>query len=710
MKRYLIALAPVLLLSLQPDTSRSGNATSPPFSVAEDDLKPTLSQQKVEAYITKIFSGYHYRKFTLNDSLSSKMFDNYLDEMDKSKLYFLSSDIAYFEKYRFQLDDNLNSGNLDAAYEMYNTFRKRYKERSAYIEGLLKNSKFDFTEDESFNTDREKATWAKDANELNQLWGKIIKNDALEFKLSRKVVPNKPVVNMDSLMSTTLKDRYKNRDRNLGRIRSEQVFQMYMNAFCEVLDPHTRYFSPADSDRFKQDMYKTLDGIGAMLREDGNYIKVVSIVPGGAAFKDKRLKQDDKIVGVAQGDTGRVEDIVGWYVDDAVKKIKGSRGTVVRLQILSADALPNTPPKEIRLVREKINLQESRATKEIVTINQNKRDYKIGVINLPSFYRDFESAGKREKDFASTTRDVQRMIDSLRLENIDGLVLDLRNNGGGSLTEAISLTGLFIPKGPVVQVKESSGESETYTDPDPSVVYDGPLAVLINRFSASASEIFAAAIQDYKRGIIIGDQTYGKGTVQTMVDLNQWMPRETEKLGQVNITIQKFYRINGSSTQRKGVTPDVEFPSAFSAEEYGESSQPTALPWDQIATTRFDLSKALNDKQLGKLKEKHQQRMKSDVELKKLVEELELFRKARENKMVSLQETKRKKERDEAEKKREALKKLNADDDTDDDENAIAAAAPKDKKKKKDIYLIEASRVLTDYIIGTKSPNLANRL
>ena len=710
MKRYLIALAPVLLLSLQPDTSRSGNATSPPFSVAEDDLKPTVSQQKVEAYITKIFSGYHYRKFTLNDSLSSKMFDNYLDEMDRSKLYFLGSDIAYFEKYRFQLDDNLNSGNLDAAYEMYNTFRKRYKERSAYIEGLLKNSKFDFTEDESFNTDREKATWAKDANELNQLWGKIIKNDALEFKLSRKPVANKPVVNMDSLMSTTLKDRYKNRDRNLGRIRSEQVFQMYMNAFCEVLDPHTRYFSPADSDRFKQDMYKTLDGIGAMLREDGNYIKVVSIVPGGAAFKDKRLKQDDKIVGVAQGDTGRVEDIVGWYVDDAVKKIKGSRGTVVRLQILSADALPNTPPKEIRLVREKINLQESRATKEIVTINQNKRDYKIGVINLPSFYRDFESAGKREKDFASTTRDVQRMIDSLRLENIDGLVLDLRNNGGGSLTEAISLTGLFIPKGPVVQVKESSGESETYTDPDPSVVYDGPLAVLINRFSASASEIFAAAIQDYKRGIIIGDQTYGKGTVQTMVDLNQWMPRETEKLGQVNITIQKFYRINGSSTQRKGVTPDVEFPSAFSAEEYGESSQPTALPWDQIATTRFDLSKALNDKQLGKLKEKHQQRMKSDVELKKLVEELELFRKARENKMVSLQETKRKKERDEAEKKREALKKLNADDDTDDDENAIAAAAPKDKKKKKDIYLIEASRVLTDYIIGTKSPNLANRL
>ncbi len=699
MKRYLIALASVLLLSLQPDSSRSGNAALPPFKGAEDDLKPTVSQQKVEAYITKIFSGYHYRKFTLNDSLSSKMFDNYLDEMDRSKLYFLGSDVQYFEKYRNQLDDNLNNGNLDAAFEMYNTFRKRYKERSAYIETLLTNPKFDFASDESFNTDREKAEWAKNPEELNELWRKIIKNDALEIKLSGK---------SDSLVVSTLKDRYKNRDRNLGRIKSEQVFQMYMNAFCEVLDPHTRYFSPADSDRFKQEMYKSLDGIGAMLREDGNYIKVVSIVPGGAAFKDKRLKQDDKIVGVAQGDTGRIEDIVGWYVDDAVKKIKGTRGSVVRLQVISADALPNTPPKEIRLVREKINLQESRATKEIVTINQNKRDYKIGVINLPSFYRDFEAAGKREKDFASTTRDVQRMIDSLRLENIDGLVLDLRNNGGGSLTEAISLTGLFIPKGPVVQVKESTGETETYTDPDPSVVYDGPLAVLINRFSASASEIFAAAIQDYKRGLVIGEQTYGKGTVQTMVDLNQWMPRETDKLGQVNITVQKFYRINGSSTQRKGVTPDVEFPSAFSAEEYGESSQPTALPWDQIASSRFDLSKSLNEKQVGKLKEKHQQRMKSDAELKKLVEELDLFRKARENKVVSLQETKRKKERDEAERKREALKKLSGDE-LDDDEDA-PSTAPKAKKKKKDIYLLEASRVLTDYIIVGKSPSLANRL
>ncbi len=697
MKSFLIALAPVLLLSLQPDDSRSRVVSSRPFAVADDDLKPTLTQEKVEAYVTKIFSGYHYRKFNVNDSLSSKMYDNYLSDIDRGKLYFLASDVQYFEKYRTQLDEALSNGDLTAAYDIYNTFRRRYRERSNYITKLLANPKFDFTVDESFNTDREKAVWAKNTEDLDEIWRKLLKNEALELKLSGKA---------DTSVVTLLRDRYKNRERNLGRFRSEQVFQMYMNAFCEVLDPHTRYFSPTDSDRFKQDMYQALEGIGAVLREDGNYIKVVEVVPGGPAFKDKRLKKDDRIIGVAQGDDGKFEDIVGWYVDDAVKKIKGTKGTTVRLQVLAGDALANDPPKEIRLVREKVNLQTSRAKKEIVTINQNKHDYKIGVINIPSFYRDFEGAGKRDKDFASTTRDVQKIIDSLKAENVEGIVIDLRNNGGGSLTEAISLTGLFIPKGPVVQVRESTGDTEVQTDPDPSVTYDGPIAVLINRFSASASEIFAAAIQDYKRGIVLGEQTYGKGTVQTMVDLNQWI-KDTDKLGQINITVAKFYRINGSSTQRKGVSPDIEFPSAFSAEEYGESSQPTALPWDQIATARYDLSKALNEKQVSKLKEKYQQRLKSETEMKTFVDELELFRKARENTTVSLQETKRKKEREEAEKKRAALKKLETEEEVDEDEPITAAKAA--DRKKKDIYMNETNRILADYIALIKSPSVAKR-
>ena len=697
MKSLLIALAPVLLLGLQPDDSRSrGVIASHPSTISEDDLKPTITQEKVEAYVTKIFSGYHYRKFGLNDSLSNKMYENYLNEIDRGKLYFLASDVQSFEKYRNQLDESLNNGDLTAAYDMYNTFRKRYRERSAYIDKLLTKPAFDFAVDESFNTDREKAAWAKTPDELNEIWRKLIKNEALELKISGKA---------DSSIVTLLKDRYKNRERNLGRFRSEQVFQMYMNAFCEVLDPHTRYFSPADSDRFKQDMYQALEGIGAVLREDGNYIKVVEVVPGGPAFKDKRLKKDDRIIGVAQGDEGKYEDIVGWYVDDAVKKIKGAKGTVVRLQVLAADALPSDPPKEIRLAREKVNLQTSRAKKEVVTITQNKHDYKIGIIQIPSFYRDFESAGKRDKDFASTTRDVQKLLDSLKAENVEGVVIDLRNNGGGSLTEAISLTGLFISKGPVVQVREQTGETEVQSDLNPEVNYDGPLAVLTNRFSASASEIFAAAIQDYKRGIVLGEQTYGKGTVQTMVDLNQWI-KDPDKLGQINITVAKFYRINGSSTQRKGVSPDIEFPSAFSAAEYGESSQPTALPWDQIATTRYDLTKYLNEKQVEKLREKYQQRLKNEPELKTFVDELELFRKARENTVVSLQETKRKKEREEAEKKRQALKKLETEEE-DDDETSVATK-PADKKKK-DIYMIETERILADYIALIKSPSMAKR-
>ncbi|MCU0339108.1 MAG: carboxy terminal-processing peptidase [Spirosomaceae bacterium] len=696
MKTFLIALLPAVLFGLQPDKTRVGQDAPRPFPAAEDDLKPTLTQEKVEAYVTKIFSGYHFRKFSLNDSLSHKMYENYLNDIDRGKLYFLASDAQYFEQYRNSLDEALSNGDLTAAFDMYNVFRKRYRERSAFIDKLLTEPKFDFTVDESFNTDREKAAWAKNTDELNEVWRKLLKNEALELKISGKA---------DTSIAKLLRDRYKNRDRNLGRFRSEQVFQMYMNAFCEVLDPHTRYFSPADSDRFKQDMYKSLEGIGAILREDGNYIKIVEIVPGGPAFKDKRLKKDDRIIGVAQGDEGKFEDIVGWYVDDAVKKIKGNKGTVVRLQVLAADALPTDLPKEIRIVREKVNLQESRAKKEIVTVNHNKHTYKIGVINIPSFYRDFDAAGKRDKDFASTTRDVQKLIDSLKTENVEGIVIDLRNNGGGSLTEANLLTGLFIPKGPVVQVKESAGDIEVQTDQDPAVAYDGPLAVLINRFSASASEIFAAAIQDYKRGIVLGEQSYGKGTVQTMVDLNQWL-RDNDKLGQINITVAKFYRVNGSSTQRKGVTPDIEFPSAFSAAEYGESSQPTALPWDQIPTARFEASNAVTAKQVDKLKEKYNQRLKSEVELKTFVEELELFRKARENTTVSLQETKRKKEREEAAKKREALKKLEMDEDDEEEETAAAKPAP---KKRKDIYLNETGRILAEYIVLAKSPSLANR-
>ncbi|MHA4736376.1 carboxy terminal-processing peptidase [Dyadobacter sp. MSC1_007] len=703
MKKYLITLIPVVLLGWQRGPVQEQVEVVPSIETSMDeDIKPIPMQYKAEGVATRILSSYHYRKLNLNDSLSGAIFDKYLEAIDHGKLYYLATDISEFEKYKNSFDDYLQNRELDVPFQIYNVFRKRYKERSEYIQTLLKEAKpFDFTQDESMNTDREKAVWAKNTDELNDTWRKYLKSEALDLKLSGKA---------DTAVISTLRDRYKTRDRALGRIRTEQVFQMFMNAYAESLDPHTSYMAPTSADRFKQEMSQSLEGIGALLREEDNYIKIVEVIPGGPAFKGKQLKKEDKIIGVAQGDEGKFVDIVGWFVDDAVKLIKGPKSTVVRLQIISADALPGTPPKEYRLVREKIKLEEQRAKSEIVSINNGNKDFKIGVIDIPLFYRDFEGAQHREKEFSSTTRDVQKLITDLQASHVDGIVIDLRNNGGGSLTEAVSLTGLFINRGPVVQVKESQGEIEVQSDNDPAIAYDGPMAVMVNRFSASASEIFAAAIQDYKRGLIVGEQTYGKGTVQTLIDLNQWVPKEPEQLGQAKLTVAKFYRINGSSTQLKGVTPDLELPTAFKVNEYGEGSQPAALPWDQIASSRYDLTNKINPKIVEQLRDKYKHRLKTDEELKTLVKTLDEFKQARENKVVSLQESKRKLERDEAEKKRIAMKQLGEDNTDGDDEEEVDSKtpeAPKEVKKKKDIYLTETGRMLADLIVISKEPSLA---
>ncbi|SFD78969.1 carboxy terminal-processing peptidase [Spirosoma endophyticum] len=695
MKKYLVTLLPVLMLSFQPDSPLNGatgqatdaGAVSRPTSFTlATDLKPSISQEKVEVQVAKLLTQYHYRKVPLNDSLSSVVWDNYLKEVDGNKTYLLASDVASFEKYRYQIDDALINGDLTAAYDLYNLFRKRYAERSEFIKAQI-TKPFTFTADETFNTDREKAAWPKTVEEQNELWLKILKNQELELRLGNR---------KDSVVTATMKQRYANLDKAINRVKSADVFQIYMNSFAESLDPHTNYFSPNSADRFNQEMSQSLEGIGAMLQEDGEYIKITSVLPGGPAFKSNLLKTNDKIAGVAQGDNGAMVNTMNWQVDEVVKLIKGPKGTVVRLQVVSPDALAGAPPKEIRLVREKIKLEEQRAKKEVIEVSDNGKPFKIGVINIPMFYRDFEGARKREEGFSSTTSDVKKFIDELKGEKVDGIVIDLRDNGGGSLTEAIDLTGLFIPNGPVVQVRESNGETEVYTDPDPSVTYDGPMAVLVNRFSASASEIFAAAIQDYKRGIIVGGQTFGKGTVQTLVDLNRFLPKDPEKVGQLKMTIQKFYRINGSSTQHKGVTPDVQFPSAFSAEEYGESSQPSALPWDQIKSTRYEQSRAVDDKILARLRDRFDQRLKSDPELKQLAQDLADFKKAKENTVVSLQEAKRRKERDEAERKRAAATKVSQVTTSIDETGTPSPTA----KKKKDLYLTETGLLLADYILA----------
>ncbi len=699
MKKYLIMLMPVLLFGFQPDKSTpslAGLSTHRLASVGVaigDDLVPTVSQEHVEQVVTRLFSTYHYRKVRLTDSLSSVVWDNYLGQIDNGRAYLLASDIQGLEKYRYQIDDALVNGDLTAAYEAYNLFQKRYRERKVFVQEQLAMP-FSFTADESFNIDREKAAWPKTSEEQNDLWRKMLKNQALDLKLGNR---------KDSAVTATMKERYKNLDKYISRVKSEDVFQMYLNAYAEALDPHTNYFNPRSQDLFNQEMSQSLEGIGAMLREDGDYIKIVDLVPGGPAFRGKQLNKEDKIAAVAQGDAGQMVNVQNWQVDDVVKLIKGPKGTVVRLQVIPIDAPASASPKEIRIVREKIKLEEQRAKKDIIEITENGQKFKVGVITLPLFYRDFEAIRRRDTEGASTTADVKRLVEALKVEKVDGIVMDLRGNGGGSLIEAIDLTDLFIPKGPVVQVRDQSGEIETQAGRDGgAVTYDGPLAVLTDRFSASASEIFAAAIQDYKRGLIVGGQTYGKGTVQSLYDLSQWLPREPEKVGQVKLTIQKFYRINGSSTQHKGVTPDVELPSAFSAEKYGESSQPSALPWDQIKPASYESTRNVDDKTVRRLRDKLEVRQKVDPDLKRMAQEAADFRKAKETTIVSLLETKRRKDRDDAEQKRTAQTKAGASDPTSPD-----SATP---KKRKDFYLTEAGRILADYITITKhDPQLTNR-
>lgn len=620
--------------------------TTAPDSDSTNTLKPESKLQKSDLLIMTLLSRYHYKKTNINDSLASVVLDRYLQTLDFNKNYFLAKDIESFNKYRTELDDDLKIGRLKPAYDIYNKFIERLKERDSFIFKILEVEP-DFTKDEYFEYDRKNTEWAKNSDELNEIWRKRIKNEAINEILKGKTWKE---------TADILKKRYDNFQKRMLQLNSEDVFQFYMNSFTESLDPHTNYFSPVTSDNFQISMSNSLEGIGAQLGTEDDYTKVVEIVAGGPAFKSNMLHKDDKIIAVAQGDTGKFVDVIGWRIDDVVKKIRGPKGTVVRLQILQAELGLNSTPKEIRLVRDRIKLEEQLAKKEVIEINQNNIPFKLGVITLPSFYFDYAAQQRGEKDFNAAAKDVKKLLMELKNDHIDGVILDLRNNGGGSLQEAIDLTGLFIKYGPVVQVKGSDGKVEIDSDQDPQEVYSGPLAVLVNRGSASASEIFAGAIQDYQRGLIIGEQTYGKGTVQNLIDLNRLSIGDTAKLGQLKLTIAKFYRINGGSTQRLGVIPDIQFPSSADSNEFRESSEPSSLPYDQIAPTKFSLYENLKSI-IPRLIEKHDERINSSIDFQNLIEEINDYKSDRQMKMISLNLEQRKKERDESEDKR--LERLN---------------------------------------------------
>ncbi|TKB45872.1 carboxy terminal-processing peptidase [Thalassotalea mangrovi] len=629
-----IALAVAFSLSL---SSTAVFAEQPKIDV--NDL-PQLSQEMqhktASKRITATYSRSHYKQFELDDQLSSQIFDLYLKQLDYNRSVFLQSDIDELEKYRNQFDDMIVSGKLADAYDIYNLNVKRRYERYQHALTLLENE-FDFKIDESYEFDREEAEYAKSKAELDEIWRKRVKYDALNLKLAGKEWPK---------IKEILSKRYNYAIKRLSQGESEDVFQVVMNSFSRTVEPHTSYLSPRNAERFQMEMNLSLEGIGAVLRAEDDFTVIQSVVTGGPADKSKKIKPKDKVIAVAQGDEEFV-DVVGWRLDDVVDLIKGPKGTTVRLQVQKGEDDPRIVV--VSIVRDKIKL-EDRAAKSEVYIEKNAdgeaiaNGKKLGVITIPSFYNKL-------------SRDVAKEIAKLKEENVQGIVVDLRGNGGGSLTEATLLTGLFIDKGPVVQVRGIDDRIEINKDTDGLSYYDGPLTVIVDRYSASASEIFAAALQDYGRAVIIGENTFGKGTVQQHRGLGRVYDLYENPLGSIQFTIAKFYRIDGGSTQHKGVQPDIEFPSAIDPAEWGESQEEHALVWDKIKKAPY---RRLHDfsQDISYLQSLHDQRIKKNEEFKYLAEDIAEYQAKKDDKSISLNYEERKAEREENKAKRLARANL----------------------------------------------------
>ena len=651
-----------------------------PVDTTQLRAKPVFGKEA--RVISYLLDNNHYRKIRFNDSLSSVVFDAFFKELDNSKIYFLASDIQSFDRYRLKLDDLTRTENVTPAFEIFKVFQDHYRSRLKDVIANLVGQNFEYTADEYYETDRDKAVWANSNDELSDDWRKIVKSQALSLKLTGK---------KQEEIKDILKKRYERLLRSFDQLNSEDIFSIYMNCITEAYDPHTNYLSPKATDLFKQSMTLSLEGIGAKLQTENDNTKVVQIIPGGPAEKSKQLHPNDFIIGVAQGKDGEMVDVIGWRIDEVVKLIKGPKGSLVRLQVLPAETGLNGPPVILSFVREKVKLEDLAAKKKTINYSVNGRNLKLGIITLPSFYMDFETYQKGDPNYRSTTRDVKKLIQELQTEGVAGIVMDLRNNGGGSLSEAIDLTGLFIKEGPVVQVKNSGDRVEIGMDDDKQIAYAGPLVVLTNRFSASASEIFAGAIQDYHRGVIAGESTYGKGTVQTVINLDRYI-NDSDKVGELKLTFQKFYRVTGSSTQHKGVTPDIQLPSALRPEQFGESASASALPWDVIKKTDFQKTLDVTDKLVVGLTKNYQDRLKFDATLKRYAGEVEDIKKNLSETKISLNEVKRKQEMVEAEKKKAVNENL------DTRVTNKEGLSGDDLSKLKDEYLREGLLILSDLV------------
>ncbi len=579
-----------------PPTSTAVAPSEPLEPIAAPVLEPLDVHPRTSLTVVEQLRHNHFVRKTLDDGISSEVFDKYLDTLDGGRAYFMAADIEEFEQYRYQLDDALKRGDLEPAFTIFNRYQEHVVDRLQYLIAEIDKglNHIDFTVDEDIEIDRENSPWPTSQTEQNELWRKRLKAAVLSQKLGDKELDK---------IAETLSKRYKNRLKQALQTKSEDAFQLYMNAFATTYDPHTQYFSPRTSQNFNINMSLSLEGIGAVLKSEDDHTSVVRLVPAGPADKSGDLEVADRIISVGQGEKGPLIDVVGWRLDDVVELIRGPKGSTVRLEVIPAkseDEISNV----ISIVRNKVQLEEQAAQAKLLTLNQEGQEYRIGVIDVPTFYMDFRASQQNDPSARSTTRDVQRLITALKEDGIDGLIIDLRSNGGGSLQEADTMTGLFIESGPTVQVKGTRRRANVYADTDDMVAWEGPLAVMVNRLSASASEIFAGAIQDYGRGVIIGSQTFGKGTVQTLIPLNR---------GQLKITAAKFYRVSGQSTQHHGVLPDVSFPAMFDAEQIGESSLDDAMVGDTIQPAIYDHSESIQAL-LPELQRRHEHRVEDNVD------------------------------------------------------------------------------------------------
>jgi carboxyl-terminal processing protease len=610
-------------------------ALATPTEESDAPLQPELRHQEIARAVYHLADRFHYRQAAFDDTLSSKILDRYLESLDGNRQYFLAGDIASFEVYRKGIDDAVREGEVNPAFDIFEVYRERSRERVKYAISLL-DEEPDFTIDEDYVFDRSELPWAASPAELDVIWRKRVKNDALGLALAGK--------DWDETREI-LEKRYERVLTRVNQIKSDDVFEIFMNAYTHTLDPHSSYMSPRNSEEYRIQMSLSYDGIGASLQLQDEYVTVMGIIPGGPAALDGTLKPNDRIIGVGQGPESEVVDVVGWRLDDVVELIRGPGGTGVRLQILPSGAAPGSEEYALDLTRDKIKLEAQAAQKKTVTIDRDGRDWTIGVVEVPSFYMDYQAMIAGEEDYTSTTRDVRRLIEEMQEDGIDGLVIDLRGNGGGHLAEARALSGLFIADGPVVQLRQSNGRIEVLTDKDPTIAYDGPLVVLVDRYSASASEIFAAAIQDYGRGIVVGQQTFGKGTVQNLFPLDRYKRAPNPGFGQLTLTIGKYYRVTGNSTQHRGVVPDISLPSSIDSSLVGESTRDTALPWDQIAATDFS-GNQFPYRPVPALEQRHVQRQVDNPDFDYLRDDIAAMQDARERVSVSLNREKREAERE----------------------------------------------------------------